>query len=917
MLWLTAALAADWYIPADFPDLQTAVDDNAVQSGDVIWLGAVDLLGSVDVYTGKDLIVRGAGPGTTRLLASNGLYVAYVDGGSVLRLEDLTVDGEGTYLGVLVFNAEAELTRVQVENTADPLSILGSAPGLTVGDNAFVAVDQSVFLGNVGEFGGAIAVYPTAALSVTDTRLELNGASEGGAIRIEVGGDASIWGTTFVRNTAGQGGGLYAGGTVTITASTFDANAATSGGAVWFSDANGTLSIDDTRFDGNSATAGGGALAADSGSVVVRRSRLVANTAGVGGLAYGTGATWAFANVYGCGNSADDDAVLSMVAGTWSLENALFFGNGASAVPSLGLRASGTALNTTVWADAGSPMVDVSGGAFGASVVGTDVDVSQVGISVPSGGGNAGGNLLWNVSQVGPGTSVVADPGFQVDASSCDTAFYATATASIFDLDPNRSDPDGSPADLGHLGGPGIDLAFWEADRDLDGFLRNVDCDDDDASVHPGAPDACDGIDTDCDGTVEVPTTTWGDADGDGFGDPADPVTECSVSPGRVTNAEDCDDGDDARNPGAAELCNGIDDDCDLDVDDDDAEVLGTAWYADDDADGYGAMGSTPVLSCLAPSSHVDDDTDCDDTSSSIYPGAPEACPDGVDNDCDTLVDAADPDYSDQGIEYRLDADFDGVGDPNTSVVACSGAQPPGYVPSFLGADCNDADPQVAPGTPEVCDGVDNDCNGATDEGFVSSPYWPDLDLDGFGDASTTPTITCTAVPGYVNNGTDCDDGDDTIHPFATEICDGIDQSCSGVADDGLPTTMWYPDADGDGFGDASDPGTPDCAELSGHVEDATDCDDTDADVSPAAPEVPDDGLDNDCVGGDEITPVQDRDGDGIPDDIDPNPDSAGDGPGTGAPSPPFGCGCSDTGGAPTLPLFLIAGLLASVRRRV
>ncbi len=465
--------------------------------------------------------------------------------------------------------------------------------------------------------------------------------------------------------------------------------------------------------------------------------------------------------------------------------------------------------------------------------------------------------------------------GYVADATDCDDGSASTSPAGVEVCDAANADEDcdgaADDADAAAAGG-----TTWYADTDGDGYgtatatrtacdapsgyaATATDCDDSSASIRPSGTEVCDAddADEDCDGLADDAdssatgkSTFYVDADGDGYGTSSATTSACDAPSGYAAASGDCDDGSASENPGAAEVCDAanVDEDCDGLADDSDPGVTSTTrWYRDLDGDGYG--GSTTTRDrCDQPAGYVAAGTDCDDTTTSVGPGMSEVCDAAdVDEDCDGLSDDADGSATGQ-TAWHPDADGDGYGSDELSTALCE--QPAGSLAD--GTDCDDGAAGTYPGAAETCDDVDQDCDGAADDGLTL--YFPDYDGDGYGDA--VEEGVCTPFSPSATVGGDCDELDDAVNPGADETCNGLDDDCDEYVDDSdasLDEPVWYTDADGDGYGVTSAAQVA-CTAPSGTAEEPGDCDDTDLYTNPGMDEIYGDATDDDCDG--ETEPV-------------------------------------------------------------
>ena len=221
----------------------------------------------------------------------------------------------------------------------------------------------------------------------------------------------------------------------------------------------------------------------------------------------------------------------------------------------------------------------------------------------------------------------------------------------------------------------------------------------------------CNNFDDDCDGEIDegVKTVYYQDADNDSYGNIDKTIYACQQPIGYVSNSYDCNDSDNLTYPGADEICNGNDDNCDNEID----EGLSIITYCQDlDGDNYGNP-SKKQQACKQPFGYVENCEDCNDSDKDIHPGATEIC-NGKDDNCDLEIDEGLP-----IITYCQDLDGDNYGNPNKKQEACK--QPTGYVENC--DDCNDSDINVHPGATEICNGKDDNCDGKLKEVDIMR-YW-------------------------------------------------------------------------------------------------------------------------------------------------------------------------------------------------
>ncbi|MCC7539456.1 MAG: OmpA family protein [Deltaproteobacteria bacterium] len=444
-------------------------------------------------------------------------------------------------------------------------------------------------------------------------------------------------------------------------------------------------------------------------------------------------------------------------------------------------------------------------------------------------------------------------------------------------------------------------------------------------------------LDSDAEGANDM-TEGTGDSDGDGIPNYLDPTMTprtmdgdgdrfCPVGtdlnmdgdcddPGEMMGPGDCNDGNASIFPGAMEVCtNMADDDCDTFVDAADSDCAVDPRTQDMDGDGFCPMGTDTNMDgdCSDPGEPTMP-SDCDDTDEGVNPGATERCENGVDDDCDTFIDATDPDCG--APDPRLqDMDGDGFCPAGTDTNMDGDCEDEGE--EGMRADCDDMRAAVNPDAAEICDNlIDDDCDDLVDamDPECGGPDPDTLDMDGDGfcpiGRDTNGDGDCSDE-GEAAPPSDCDDQMAAVNPDATEICNNdLDDDCDGDVDEadsecGITPNPDTIDMDGDGYcpvgRDMNDDG--DCQDEGEDQPPASDCDDQQNGVNPGATEICTNDRDDDCDG--------DVDADDSDCDEMPPPDTT---PGWSG-----GAGCSaasrDAGSTPSGAAWLLVGLAWAVTR--
>jgi len=588
-----AELIVDPAGSTDFTTIEQAL--NVAQDGDTISLYPGDH-GNAFVDGPRQLTINGVGRGEAKINSLNVSNGANVSVENVHFIESVRA--------IDVANAVLEMDRVNITGGGD-----GSGFAIRIREGGSVQA-SNVVVDHIESTDGAIQIED-GTMNLEDSSIFACTAAEGAALRM-LAGQATLSNVVMTGNHAIDRGGatMVEGGQITMNRVWMQNNEAREGGAAFFSE-NADAFIEDIIFTDNQASSGGHVYF--DGNVTMVRSVMSGGQAQLGAAAFVNGGTINIQNaLWWDQEPSDQGGALFQANGHTQISYATISQNRAEIGAAVAIADGSFGMNMSIVAG--------NDGAEGiANASATPMEIMDV--------------LFWDngssawIGAISDRQSIAIQmPGF-VDGSDADFALRWTSPALDYGHD-SDTDTDFTPADLGAYGGPN---GWTLSDSDGDGFVYGRDCDDSDADINENAIDFYyDGIDSNCDESDDF------DQDGDGY---------AAVSFG----GQDCDDTNPFVNPGAIELVDKEDQDCD-----------GHA-LPDNDGDGW-------------PS-----DVDCDDSDNNTFPGAEDAWYDGHDSDC-----AGNSDFDADGDGYDVDED-----------------------------DCDDADPFINPDTIEIADdGIDQNCDG-------------------------------------------------------------------------------------------------------------------------------------------------------------------------------------------------------------
>ena len=582
------ALSTEIYVPSDYFTIQEAIE--FAVDGDLVFVAPGTYFENIN-FLGKEITLSSEG----------GADVTVIDGSECTT-------GAETCSVVTMINDETELSILDGFTLRNGLGSNYCSPGISCRfmggggvycSNVSSTIINCIITGNTLDQedggGGGIHCY-NSSLTIINCLIFGNYGLNGGSIYSQLGSSLTIKNCTIMENEANVGGGIFC-----VASSLYLSN-----------------SLISTNM---SNERGGGVYCFTNSPSTISNSAILDNYAELdgGGIACRIDSPLTIKNCTVSGNNADRrGGGISCDSSISNIENSILWGNSAPTY----------------------------------SEIFTYESPIFVTYSDVQGGWTGDGNIDADPMFVGGDDVHLTIESPCIDAGNPDPIYIDACIPPAMGTERN---------DMGAYGGPLVcDWLCLDIDADgfYDHFCGGLDCDDKDRDTYPGAFELCDGKDTDCDGTIPSDES---DTDGDGW-------KICSG---------DCHDADPMIHPGAGDPCDGVDQGCD-----------GLDDEIDLDLDGY--------MICAG---------DCDDLRSDVNPDQEELCDDGIDNDCDGAIDMIDVDCL-----RCIDLDGDGYGSP------ASGVCP------FPQRDCDDSDPYVNPGAeegppinPYCSDSLDNDCDGLVD----------------------------------------------------------------------------------------------------------------------------------------------------------------------------------------------------------